>query len=89
MAAEFCWTPLVSVEGTSFTIRPAKGVVERHSSLTVEVAFYPSYFSNCSGDFVGNVEGGNELTLHCEAQVNFRFYYNLLMLFKLYAFLKS
>ena len=69
MAAEFQWSPLLSVEGTSFTIRPAKGIVEPRSRLTMEIAYYPSYSANCAGDFVANVEGGNELTLHCYAQV--------------------
>lgn len=79
MAAEFRWTPLVSVDGTSFTIRPAKGVVEPHSRLTVEVAYYPSYSANCSGDFIGTIEGGNELTLHCQAQVYLIFLQQILL----------
>ena len=71
MVAEFVWTPVLSPEGTSFTIRPAKGVVEPYSRLTLEVTFYPSYSASCVGRFVATVEGGEDLTLDCRAQVSF------------------
>ncbi|XP_057307230.1 cilia and flagella-associated protein 47-like isoform X2 [Hydractinia symbiolongicarpus] len=69
MDAEFTWSPVIGKDGTSFTIRPAKGVVQAFSVLECEVTFYPSYSACCTGEFIARVEGGNELNLSCTAEI--------------------
>ena len=49
---------------------PLPGTVNPNSSLECEVVFYPSYFAPLTGLFHLNVEGGNQLELHTEAEVS-------------------
>ncbi|XP_065057284.1 cilia and flagella-associated protein 47-like isoform X2 [Rhopilema esculentum] len=69
MTAEFSWAPVVGKDGTAFSVRPARGTVNPNSSLECEVVFYPSYFAPLTGLFHLNVEGGNQLELHTEAEI--------------------
>ncbi|XP_038443086.1 cilia- and flagella-associated protein 47 isoform X1 [Canis lupus familiaris] len=67
--AKFEWQPVNTERGMAFSMRPAKGTVEPHSSLECEVTWQPGFSSPERGEFVLHVNEGNTLTLKCVARL--------------------
>ncbi|XP_014674744.1 PREDICTED: cilia- and flagella-associated protein 47-like [Priapulus caudatus] len=68
LAAEFSWVPDIGDNGTSFSVRPAVGMVAPYSGLDCEVVYHPSFAGLTDGYFQLQVHHGNTLYLHCEAE---------------------
>nr|XP_031529130.1 cilia- and flagella-associated protein 47 [Vicugna pacos] len=66
---KFAWQPVNAGKGIAFSIRPAKGTVEPHSSLECEVTWQPDFDSPEKGEFLLHIDEGNTLTLKCFARL--------------------
>ncbi|XP_032330539.1 cilia- and flagella-associated protein 47 [Camelus ferus] len=66
---KFAWQPVNAGKRIAFSIRPAKGTVEPHSSLECEVTWQPDFDSPEKGEFLLHIDEGNTLTLKCFARL--------------------
>ncbi|XP_042314327.1 cilia- and flagella-associated protein 47 [Sceloporus undulatus] len=67
--AEFTWKPMITEEGTAFSICPEKGTVEACKDLECEVVWHPSFSSPTTGEFSLCVHQGKTLKLKCFAKL--------------------
>jgi hypothetical protein len=71
---EFSWMPIYGEQGTTFSIRPASGIVEAFKELECEIVWHASYLAPLRGTFSLLVKGGDSVKLTCEAKVGCRFW---------------
>ncbi len=75
-STEFNWMPIYGEQGTTFSIRPASGIIEPFKDLECELVWHASYLAPLRGTFSLLVKGGESVKLTCEAKVGYFFSFN-------------